>query len=89
MYSTFFVKNKIFTYKAVSVHTMKADAKEEIYAHHGVICRPRPPYRRKKILCTNILLYCGVYFALRNFFWAPVLRNGTRSFGVDCHTPQH
>jgi hypothetical protein len=70
------------------VHTTKADA-EEICTHHGSIFRPRPLYRWKKILCTNRLLYCIVYFVFRKFFWAPVLRNGTRSFGVDCHTPQH
>jgi hypothetical protein len=68
---------------------MKVDEEEEIYTHHGGICRPRPLYRWKKILFINRLLYCGVYFVLRNFFWAPVLRNGTRRFGVDCHTPQH
>jgi hypothetical protein len=77
MYSTFFARNQIFTYKAVSVHTMKADEEEEIYTHHGGICRPRPLYCWKKILYTNRLLYRGVYFVFRNLFWAPVLRNGT------------
>jgi hypothetical protein len=46
---------------------MKVDAEEEINTHHGGICRPRPLYCWKKILFINILLYCGVYFVLRNF----------------------
>jgi hypothetical protein len=59
---------------------MQAGAEEEINTHCRGRCRTRPLYRWKKILCTNRLLYCGVYFVFRNFFWASVLRNGTRSF---------
>lgn len=68
----FFARNHISTYKAFSVHTMQADAEEELNTHHGGICSPPPRSsagKRSSVptdYCTSVfILYSGTFSGLQ------------------------